>query len=474
MGRPAQLESLDEARGRKLTLANLVRQGRMGDMELEEVERQRKARGTLASLIKLHGGDLPAVAQGMAEAGYADEAMALTEQLRAQARENTRDRLSLLQAGAMPVAADQSVERRDVLPSVHPAVPGAVLNVRRPLDEREIERTVESGGGRFYIPPKEELEERAIEAARRKQEALGFRVTPEMARFTDIPAGTVLPNDALPGVMAAVREGRKAEQPQPLTGEMREFAENFLPGYYQSKGIANPTAKDRMEAWFEFRRPRRAPVPGVDVPLPADVAAQRRSLNAARAQAGGGNAGLVQAVLNNPAMYDELTPSVKTAIAVDLAKAGFTGFGRRLSGSEIGKLSDGKSAIASLKDLREVLVANEKHIGPVAGLAALNPYSEARKAQADIDRVKQRVGKALEGGVLRKEDEEKYKKILATLTDTPETAIYKVDQILQNIEQDLNIYVEELRRGGRKVDSGPKAPAAASGTRPPLSSFEGK
>ena len=45
--------------------------------------------------------------------------------------------------------------------------------------------------------------------------------------------------------------------------------------------------------------------------------------------------------------------------------------------------------------------------------------------QADVDRARQTVGKALGGGVLRKEDEDKYKKILATLNDTPETAVYK-------------------------------------------------
>jgi hypothetical protein len=45
-------------------------------------------------------------------------------------------------------------------------------------------------------------------------------------------------------------------------------------------------------------------------------------------------------------------------------------------------------------------------------MQTVNPWSGSRKVQAEIDRVRQLVGKALEGGVLRKEDEEKYKKIL--------------------------------------------------------------
>jgi hypothetical protein len=457
-----EMESPSEGRARHLTLANLARQGRLDEMRLAGAERRETARRTLASLMKLHGGDLAAVAQGLAEAGYADEAMALTDKVRAleeekrmRGREDMRDRLGLLNAGAMPVDANATVPRRDVLPPVLPGVPGAVLDVRRPLNETEQARTVDLAGGKFYLPSPEEREEQSIQAAKRRQDALGFQVTEEMAKYTGLPVGSTQPTAVLPGVAAAVARGRAAEAPKPSTGEQRQFEELFLPGWLAENGITNPTAADVKKALFDFKK--APPVAGGDIPLPPEVAAQRAQLNAGSGS--NGNAGLVQAVLNNPLMYDDLTPSVKTAISADLAKAGFSGFGRRLSSTEIAKLSDGKSAIASLKDLREVLVANEKHIGPISGLAALNPYSEARKAQADIDRVKQRVGKALEGGVLRKEDEEKYKKILATLTDTPETAIYKVDQIIQNIEQDMSIYTGELRRGGRKVDSGPQAPA---------------
>src|SRR5207237_10197195 len=84
---------------------------------------------------------------------------------------------------------------------------------------------------------------------------------------------------------------------------------------------------------------------------------------------------------------------------------------------------------------------------------ALNPYSDARKAQAKIDLVKQRVGKALEGGVLRKEDEDKYKKILATLNDEPSTAISKVDNIIATLERDIEIFVDEQKAAGGRVST---------------------
>ena len=184
-----------------------------------------------------------------------------------------------------------------------------------------------------------------------------------------------------------------------------------------------------------------------------------RRTGAGGGAAGGDNAALVQAIIDNPNIYDSLTPSKKTAIATDLAAAGFSGFGKQLSGTEIKEISNSKAAVKSLEDLRDVLKENEQYIGPLRGLQRLNPYSDARKAQAKIDLVRQRVGKALEGGVLRKEDEEKYKRILATLNDTPETAVAKIDGLVQTLQSDLDTYQAELRRGGRKVAAEEKPPA---------------
>lgn len=165
-------------------------------------------------------------------------------------------------------------------------------------------------------------------------------------------------------------------------------------------------------------------------------------------------ADLVDTVIDNPALFDQLTPTVKGQIAPLLRAKGYDNFGKPLPAAAVKQIAESQTAIDSLKDLREVLKANEQYIGPVAGLSALNPYSGARQAQARIDLVRQRVGKALEGGVLRKEDEEKYKKILATLRDTPETALYKVDSLIHSIEQDMSNFVAQQRLSGRRVSPG--------------------
>ena len=53
--------------------------------------------------------------------------------------------------------------------------------------------------------------------------------------------------------------------------------------------------------------------------------------------------------------------------------------------------------------------------------------SDAKKRQAVIDRVKQVIGKTLEGGVLRKEDEIKYEKILPNIGDPQDVALEKLN-----------------------------------------------
>jgi hypothetical protein len=231
----------------------------------------------------------------------------------------------------------------------------------------------------------------------------------------------------------------------------------------RNKKVEALTAAEELDARKQFNTVDDKPVDPLTASLRTLQIEGQRLRN--RKLAGGdapkvdpNRATFIQQILDNPSIYDSLTPTERTAIAPDLAAKGF-GFGKPLSESAISKMSESRSALLALHDLRDTLKSNEQYIGPVAGFSALNPYSDARKAQADIDRVKQRVGKALEGGVLRKEDEEKYKKILATLNDTPSTAIYKIDQIILSLENDLKSFEDEQKRAGRRVNS-PKQPAA--------------
>lgn len=159
-----------------------------------------------------------------------------------------------------------------------------------------------------------------------------------------------------------------------------------------------------------------------------------------------------KAVYDNPILMNNYTPTEKGKILDEILNAGLDMGGTKpLSDTAIGKIGETESAIANLGSLRDVVSANLQYIGPISGLAKYNPYSKARTVQAEVDRVKQTVGKALEGGVLRKEDEEKYKKILAQLTDTPETALYKIDSLITTLQRDIDNYKSLQSQAGRAV-----------------------
>lgn len=118
-----------------------------------------------------------------------------------------------------------------------------------------------------------------------------------------------------------------------------------------------------------------------------------------------------------------------------------------LSDSAIGRTTDAQKALQGLDELDAILQQGYAG-GKIAGnLRKLNPLDTTfQTQQASIDRIRQIVGKALEGGVLRKEDEEKYKKILPTMQDEPAVYEAKVAQLRQMIGTDMQQYLQ-LQQG---------------------------
>lgn len=169
----------------------------------------------------------------------------------------------------------------------------------------------------------------------------------------------------------------------------------------------------------------------------------------------GAPSAITQAVIDNPSLINNLTPTVKGQVIAELQAGGYdtSNLGTKaLSDAAIKEISQSQEALLALQDLKATISGKTNLLGPLRGFAALNPYSEARRLQANVDLVRQRVGKALEGGVLRKEDEAKYKKILATLQDTPETADYKIDALITSVQRDIETYTSLQQSAGRSLD----------------------
>jgi hypothetical protein len=114
-------------------------------------------------------------------------------------------------------------------------------------------------------------------------------------------------------------------------------------------------------------------------------------------------------------------------------------------------LADGTQMPKILSSLSEE-IKKSSAMGPIVGkLRRMVPWdTEAQSLQAKVDTTKQLVGKFLEGGVLRKEDEEKYKKILSQITDTPEVAQNKLGELHGILTDRYNSYLDSL--GSAKYD----------------------
>jgi hypothetical protein len=87
--------------------------------------------------------------------------------------------------------------------------------------------------------------------------------------------------------------------------------------------------------------------------------------------------------------------------------------------------------------------------GPIGSLRRFNPYdANAQAFQQYVNTYKQVIGKGLEGGVLRKEDEAKYEKIIPRMGDTEEVLMRKAQQLQQMLIEKYNTDLESLYNAG--------------------------
>ena len=115
------------------------------------------------------------------------------------------------------------------------------------------------------------------------------------------------------------------------------------------------------------------------------------------------------------------------------------------------KIADFETSISELEGLDTYLNKPEvmENMGPWSGRwASLDPWNEdAKEAISKLKGITQVIGKALEGGVLRKEDEEKYKQILPNINDTTGTARRKLKVLLTRLQKAKAIYERNVNQG---------------------------
>jgi hypothetical protein len=132
----------------------------------------------------------------------------------------------------------------------------------------------------------------------------------------------------------------------------------------------------------------------------------------------------------------------------------------------VGDFNDAREELATLADT----VSTSGATGVSAQVGAAMPNwvtdtlgwgTDAKKKQAVIDRAKQVIGKTLEGGVLRKEDEIKYTKILPTISDPSDIVAAKMAGLDAMIAQKRQDHLDALADAGYDVSKFAARPARA-------------
>ena len=130
---------------------------------------------------------------------------------------------------------------------------------------------------------------------------------------------------------------------------------------------------------------------------------------------------------------------------------------RNVTSGDAGRIADFDTSLSDLKVLSTAISETPNATGTLAAIGVNLPFwvtdltgwgTDAKKRQGVIDRVKQVIGKTLEGGVLRKEDEYKYEKILPTIKDTQEVAKAKLKGLDTAIQQRRSTFIDALSDAG--------------------------
>jgi hypothetical protein len=146
----------------------------------------------------------------------------------------------------------------------------------------------------------------------------------------------------------------------------------------------------------------------------------------------------------------EISASARSASSS--ATAG-PGGGKMLPPDKVLSVNEGKSIPVMLEDIQKTINQNSNVFGPMMGrLSSLNPYDErAQTIESQMRAASQSFGRYMEGGVLRKEDEDKYRKMFPNLSDTPEVARNKLDLVDRQLKRKLAADIEALRKSGYDV-----------------------
>lgn len=138
--------------------------------------------------------------------------------------------------------------------------------------------------------------------------------------------------------------------------------------------------------------------------------------------------------------------------------AGMNQDGKMIPSPTLLNLNEGKAVSNLLPEVRQALEQNLDLLGPIKGrMGSANPYdTRAQTVDARFRTASQAFGRVMEGGVLRKEDEEKYRKMFPQLSDTKDVARNKLAIVERQLAQKVNSDISALGNSGYDVSGVPQ------------------
>jgi len=121
--------------------------------------------------------------------------------------------------------------------------------------------------------------------------------------------------------------------------------------------------------------------------------------------------------------------------------------------AQIININEGNTIPNTLNKIEELIENNKDMFSPLTGrLRTINPYDEkAQILDAEMRASSQQFGRYMEGGVLRKEDEEKYRKMFPKISDTEAVAKGKLEVVRSMMERKQASDIEALKKQGYNV-----------------------
>ena len=163
--------------------------------------------------------------------------------------------------------------------------------------------------------------------------------------------------------------------------------------------------------------------------------------------------GFTDSVLGSPTK--QFTQLSDGRVISKIAEEGKQEKGKTLPAGQLTMLADAKLFPEMLNNLEKQITEGEATYDPIMGtLRSWNPYDVSqKKAEAELARNAQLIGKFMEGGVLRKEDEAKYRKMLPNSSDVKEVALEKLRGVRDMLNQKQREYLSTWQEGGYDVSN---------------------